>query len=335
MRADRLVAILLLLQRRDRVTAREVAEELEVSERTARRDLDSLAQAGVPIYSERGRNGGWRLLGGGRTDLSGLTGAEARALFLVAGTGAAVTPEVKAALRKLVRALPEPMRDEAESASRSIVLDHAGWGRDARPSARPRHLDDLQQAVVAQEQLRLGYRDRNGTTTERVVDPLGLAQKGRAWYLVADTENGQRTFRVSRITSIERTGRTAVRPAGFELADSWRDVVERVDRLRSPYELELLADPVHVQTLRWMFDRQAAVEEMEADGRVRVRVRGRDTRILAAQIAGFGAGLEIVAPPLARQHLAEVAAELQRLYGRPPTGTRGPSAESTATENRR
>ena len=109
MRADRLVAILMLLQTRGRVTAAEVADELEVSERTARRDLEALGIAGLPIYSVQGRGGGWRLLGGGRTDLSGLTAAEARALFLVAGPSSA-SPEVRAALRKLVRALPEPFR---------------------------------------------------------------------------------------------------------------------------------------------------------------------------------------------------------------------------------
>ena len=105
MRADRLVAILLMLQTRGRVTAAEVATELEISERTARRDLDALGVAGLPVYSMQGRNGGWRLEGGGRTDLSGLTSAETQALFLLAGPRA-TTPELRAALRKLVRALP-------------------------------------------------------------------------------------------------------------------------------------------------------------------------------------------------------------------------------------
>src|SRR5215203_6033251 len=104
-----------MLQTRGQVTAAEVAAELEISERTARRDLDSLGVAGLPVYSMQGRNGGWRLAGGGRTDLSGLTAAEARALFLVAGPSSSATPQVKAALRKLVRALPEPFRDHAEA----------------------------------------------------------------------------------------------------------------------------------------------------------------------------------------------------------------------------
>src|SRR5215210_7582895 len=127
MRADRLVAILLMLQAKGKVTAAEVAAELEVSERTARRDLEALGMAGLPIYSQQGRNGGWQLAGGGRTDLSGLTADEARALFLVAGPSPSATPQVKAALRKLVRALPEPFRDSAEAASTRVVVDPVGW----------------------------------------------------------------------------------------------------------------------------------------------------------------------------------------------------------------
>src|SRR5215207_5861709 len=160
MRADRLVATLLLLQARGRVTAAELAEELEISERTARRDLEALAMAGILVYSQAGRNGGWSLVGGARTDLSGLTAAEARTLFLVAGPSSAVTPEAKAALRKLVQALPETFRAEAEAAASAVVLDPARWGADAPPT--PPFLQPLQQAVLQERQVRLGYSDREG-----------------------------------------------------------------------------------------------------------------------------------------------------------------------------
>src|SRR5918996_4848972 len=133
MRADRLVAALLVLQARGRVTAAELAAELEVSVKTARRDLEALAIAGIPVYAQVGRGGGWSLLGGARTDLSGLTAEEVRALFLVAGPASAATPEVKAALRKLVRALPEPFRDSAEAASTAVLVDPNGWDRPTAP----------------------------------------------------------------------------------------------------------------------------------------------------------------------------------------------------------
>src|SRR5215467_3216711 len=146
MRADRLVATLLFLQARGRVTASEVAAELEVSVKTARRDLEALQIAGIPVYSLAGRGGGWALVGGARTDLSGLTAAEARTLFLVAGPASNATPEVKAALRKLVRALPAPMRAGAEAAAAAVVLDPSSWDRAA--VSPPRHLAELQRAAV-------------------------------------------------------------------------------------------------------------------------------------------------------------------------------------------
>src|ERR1019366_9576510 len=192
MRADRLVAALLVLQARGRITAQALAQELEVSERTARRDLEGLALAGIPVYSQAGRGGGWTLVGGARTDLSGLTATEARTLFLIAGPSSAVTPEAKAALRKLVQALPETFRAEAEKAAAAIVLDPARWGDTAPPP--PPHLEALQQAVVQSVQVHLGYSDRARSITERTVHPLGLVAKGSVWYLVADTDAGLRTF---------------------------------------------------------------------------------------------------------------------------------------------
>jgi predicted DNA-binding transcriptional regulator YafY len=316
MRADRLVALLLLLQQRQRVTAAMVADELEISERTARRDLEALCIAGLPVYSERGRGGGWRLLGGGRTDLSGLTAPEARALFLVAGPASAATPELKAALRKLVRALPESFRSSAEAAASSVVLDPHGWGRN-RPAYRPRYLDLLQEATTEGEQVHLGYSDRTGNATVRTVHPLGLAQKGTTWYLVAGTEEGLRTFRVSRVKSVELTGEPVVRPEGFELSRSWEEVVERVDRLRSPVEVTALATPDVVDALRWFFEGQLSVSESQPGERVPVTVRGPRVEMIVRQLCGFGQHIEVLAPPEARQLLARLGQELVATYGEP------------------
>jgi predicted DNA-binding transcriptional regulator YafY len=171
-----MVAALLLLQARGRVTAAELAKELEVSVKTARRDLESLSTAGLPVYARPGRGGGWQLLGGGRTDLSGLNAAETRALFLLAGPQTRLAPEAKSALRKLVRALPEPFREHATAAAEAVVLDAAGWGA-ASPTASP-HLDVLQRAIIERVQVRLRYAGRSGGVTTRTVDPLGVAAKG-------------------------------------------------------------------------------------------------------------------------------------------------------------
>jgi predicted DNA-binding transcriptional regulator YafY len=232
---------------RGRVTASELAEELEISVKTARRDLEALAMAGIPVYSQPGKGGGWQLLGGARTDLTGLTAAEARTLFLVAGPSAAVTPDARAALRKLVKALPETFRADAEAAASAIVLDAAHWGTTAPPA--PRHLEALQQAVIDGVQVRLGYTDRRRAETERIVHPLGLVAKGSTWYLVADTDAGLRTFRLGRIKSVERTGEPAMRPDGFDLAEAWESVVARVDEQRRSVRSTIRVAP---ETVRWL-----------------------------------------------------------------------------------
>lgn len=314
MRADRLIALLLLLQRRQRVTAAEVASELEVSERTARRDLEALGMAGLPVYSERGRGGGWRLLGGGRTDLSGLSQAEARALFLVAGPQAQATPELKAALRKLVHALPEPLRASAEGAASSVVVDPSAWG-EVRRTYRPAHLEDLEAAAAEGVQVRLGYSDRRGKESVRTVHPLGLALKGTVWYLMAATEEGLRTFRVSRVTSVERTGDPVVRPEGFDLAGAWEKVVERVDELRTPVEATALVESHALEILHWVFERRAATGPTGADGRIFVTLRGQGLRVLAYELAGFGQSVEVLSPPELRDELAKFGAELVSTYG--------------------
>lgn len=315
MRADRLVAILLMLQARGKVTATEVAEELEISERTARRDLEALGTAGLPIYSQQGRNGGWRLLGGGRTDLSGLNAAEARALFLVAGPSSAATPEVKAALRKLVRALPETFRSDAQAASAAIVVDPTAWGRS--PSARPAppHLEALQHAVIEGEQLQLGYVARDRSTSSRVVHPLGLAAKGQVWYLVADTEAGLRTFRVDRVTDLEPIGQPVVRPEGFDLADAWRMITSEVDERRGSTRARGLAQPDVVPLMRMLFGNLLRIGPTVADGRVEVEVGSSDAHALAGQLAGLGRRVELHEPPEVLDRLAAIAEELTALYG--------------------
>ncbi len=317
MRADRLVAILLLLQARGQVTAAEVAEELEVSERTARRDLEGLGLAGLPIYSQQGRNGGWRLAGGGRTDLSGLTAGEARALFLIAGpSSVSTTPQVRAALRKLVRALPEPLRSGAEAASAAVVVDPGDWDDQVRPRPAPPLLDAVQSAVVEGEQITLGYVARNREASTRVVHPLGLAAKGASWYLVADTEAGLRTFRVDRMTTIERTGEPVVRPAGFKLAQAWQLITDEIEQRRTPVRARALASPDVVQVCRWILGNRVRIGAAAADGRVEIELRGHHIDSLAREIAGLGAALEVLDPPQLCDHLARVGAELTATYGK-------------------
>jgi predicted DNA-binding transcriptional regulator YafY len=321
MKADRLVATLMLLQTRKKVTAAEVATELEVSERTARRDLEALSLAGIPVYSQPGRNGGWELLGGARTDLSGLTSEEARALFTVAGPAAAATPELKAALRKLVRALPEPFRESAQTAASSIVIDAGAWGKSGR-AYRPKHLDALQNAVARAVQIELGYSDRTGKTSTRLVSPLGLVVKGSVWYLIAWTDAGQRTFRVGRVATVTPTAEPCHRPDGFDLAEAWEAIAATVEEMRSPHHIDAVVQHEIFGILRWIFDRQLVVISDPNEGAaatkprqpVTVRIGGHHIEQIAAQVAGFGAQLTVTGPPEARAYLAKVGAELVASY---------------------
>jgi predicted DNA-binding transcriptional regulator YafY len=314
-RADRLVALLLLLQNKGRITAAQAAAELEVSERTARRDLEALAMAGVPIYSQQGRNGGWQLLGGAKTDLSGLNADEARALFLVAGPASQATPEVRAALRKLVRALPETFRQRAEAASAAVVVDPEAWGRRTPERPPPRFLDAIQDAVIDAEQVELGYVARDDKATTRVVHPLGLACKGTVWYLIADTAAGQRTFRVDRVTSVERTGEPAVRPPDFDLAEAWRSVTERVEGHAHVWARGT-ASPSILGPLRWTFGTRLRIGPPTDDGRVHFEVGEWNEHALAAQLAGFGKDVDIVEPAALRDQLASIGRDLVEAYAK-------------------
>lgn len=319
MRADRLVATLLVLQARGRVTAAELADELEVSERTARRDLDALAMAGVPVYSQPGRGGGWSLLGGARTDLSGLTAAEARMLFLVAGPSSSATPEVKAALRKLVHALPETFRADAEAAAAAVVLDPASW--DGAVAPRPVHLDVLQRAVVDGVQVRLGYVSRDRKESERVVHPLGLVSKGSAWYLIGGTDAGQRTFRLNRVRSVVLTDLPVERPVGFDLAREWKAIVATLDERRAPVRVVARVHRDALWLLRTMFGSRLTIDERSTDDRVEIQVRGHHVAAVAGELAGLGDRVEVVEPDEVRAHLARLGAELTRQYGTPDSTT--------------
>ena len=272
MRADRLVATLLLMQARGRVTAAELAEELEVSVATARRDLEALSAAGIPVYPQPGRGGGWSLVGGARTDLSGLTAAEAQALFLLAGPAAAVAPEVKSALRKLVRALPDTFRADAEAAAEAVVIDPSRLGR-ARPRA-PELVGELQTAVVRRRKVRLQY------AKGRRAHASGWSIRG-AW----STRTTSGTSSPAPTTASEPSGSTGssrptspTSPPNARRTSTWpgrgRQVVDEVEQRRRGLSATVLIETRFVRVLHTQFGRHCE-ESASDDGRARVRVAPR------------------------------------------------------------
>lgn len=317
MRADRLVATLLLMQARGRVTAAEVAAELEVSVATARRDLSALSTAGIPVYPQPGRGGGWSLVGGARTDLTGLTSSEAQALFLLVGPAAGRSAEAASALRKLVRALPATFRADAEAAGRAVVVDPVGWGASSREP--PPWVDALQGAVVRRRQAQVTYDGRSRGVSTRTVDPWALVDKDAAWYLVAGTSAGRRTFRLDRVVALTVLDSPATRPDDLDVAGIWSSVVDDIEERRSRVSATVLAPQFLVSVLRCRFGRHLTVLGADDDERARVQVASHTARSVAEHLAGLGAAVEVLEPASVRAELALLGAELVAQYGASPS----------------
>lgn len=330
MRADRLISLLMFLQSKGRVTASEVAAELEVSERTARRDLEALAMSGVPLYSQHGRGGGWQLIGGATTNLSGLSADEARALFLAIGPSASSTPQLMGALRKLGSAIPETFRADAEAASMAVKIDAGGWSSVGPGPAVP-HLDALTNAVVERTQTELTYESPRSGPSTRVVHPLGLVTKRNVWYLVADSDppgqsDGRRTFRLDRVQQVTPLDRPVVRPVDFDLDAAWENIVTDVRTMQSGERLRVRVDPHMLGPLTWLYSGRHTIEATLDDGRTELLLTDTSQQALAGQLAGFGAALEIVDPSkVLLAEFARIAGELVGLYG---------GAESRSVETR-
>ncbi len=318
MRADRLVAIVLLLQTHGQLTAGDLAERLETSERTIRRDLESLSGAGVPVYAQRGRGGGWALLGGHKINLSGLTAEEAEALFLVAGPGAlaglGVEPGVRSALRKLLAALPEPIRGQAAAAGGSVHVDPSGWGRPA--AEQPPHLEALRQAVRAGVQIDMDYAKPGRAPEERRVHPQGLVSKGGTWYLLAGGEGGLRTFRVSRVAGVRPTELPVERPDDFDLARAWEGAQEGYAGRMGSVRVDLRVEPSAVGYVRAVLGRWQVVGEEGRDGSGRTLLSASfpNGGVAAADLARFGRRVEVLGPPEVRDALGRLGRELLETY---------------------
>ena len=314
MRADRLIATLLLMQSRGRVTAAELAAELDVSVATARRDLEALSAAGVPVYPQPGRHGGWSLVGGARTDLTGLTSSEAQALFLLLGPGVAVEPDAKSALRKMLRALPAPFRAHAQAAADAVIVDSAGWGTDT--AVRPLLVEALRGAIIGTTRVEVAYTDARGTQSTRGVDPLGLVDKDGTWYLVAQTARGTRTFRVDRIGAVTVIGERFTRPDEFDLGVYWQRTVGDVERHRSGVRATVSFPERILPVVERQFGRHLDVHHV-VDGHVTATVAAHIPISIAERLAGWGALVDVHEPESVRHELARIGAELMTAYAVP------------------
>jgi predicted DNA-binding transcriptional regulator YafY len=316
MRADRLLSILLLLQVHRRLTAAELAARLGVSERTVHRDMGALSASGIPVYAERGGNGGWRLTEEYQTKLTGLTQVEIQAAFLtqparlLADLG--LRQAADAASLKLLAALPSGQRGGAARVQQTILLDMAGWRQavEAVPL-----LPTLHAAIWQGRRVRFAY-ERGDKTVERTADPLGLVAKGRLWYLVAAVGGEARTYRVSRIREVLPLDEAATRPPDFDLALFWeessRGFVERLPR----FEVVARVAPALLARLE-LGDRTPPFVPHgppDAEGWVTVTLQLQTPDSACEYLLGLGMLAEVLEPRDLRARVAERAAAVAAWY---------------------
>ncbi|TMK89665.1 MAG: YafY family transcriptional regulator [Actinobacteria bacterium] len=315
MRASRLVSLLLLLQTRGQLTAPELAEELEVSVRTVYRDVEALSSAGVPVYAEAGRGGGFRLIDGYRTRLTGLSAKEAEALLLGGTPGPVgelgLGTVFAAAQAKLLAAMPKEVADRAFVVRQRFHLDSAGWFKSSRV---PAHLGPVATAVWEGQRVEVVYRHYDSDEeAKRVLDPLGLVLKAGVWYLVAARDGETRTYRVSRIRSARVLNEESSRPPEFDLPAYWADAVSRFEVGAPRLAVTLRATGRAIAALH---RHGCEPEPVERTGRGRVRTSATFDDVDAAvrELMPLGGAVEVLDPPELRDRMREAAGEIVAVY---------------------
>lgn len=319
MRASRLLSILILLQLRGRLSADALAREFEVSIRTIYRDVDQLSAAGVPVYADRGRNGGFALLDGYRTKLTGFTPAEAEALLLAGAGNAAgdlgVAADATAAQLKLLASLPTDSGASAQRVAQRFHLDPLSW---YRRTEAPALLPALAAAVWRDRRIKVTYESWKNTVT-RELDPLGLVLKAGTWYLVAAADAKPRMYRVSNIKHLDVLENAARRPARFDLARYWKTA-------SAEFETRLLKERATVKLspagrrLLWDIS-PAAAEAAEADHRqcepegwIKAEVPIENVEWATRQFLFLGADVEVLQPRALRASLTAAAKSTASRY---------------------
>lgn len=318
MRASRLLSILMILQSRGRVTAEALAAEFEVSVRTIYRDIDELAATGAPVYAERGRSGGFQLLDGYRTRLTGLTDAEAETLFLGGVAGPAAQMGLREAMAttqlKLLAALPPERQKAAERIAARFHLDPVGWYRDAEEAER---LPAIAQAVWNGRSIAFDYESWKGRVSRRA-DPLGLILKAGVWYLAARVDKTVRTYRVSNILSLTVTEDLFERPARFDLAAWWGEASSRFETELYTGVADVRATAAGLKKLRNLGSALAkAVEAAPAageDGWTRLSVPIESLEHATGEFFRLGVEAEVLGPPELRQRLRIRSAQVAAIY---------------------
>ncbi|MFD3655310.1 helix-turn-helix transcriptional regulator [Streptomyces sp. NPDC058620] len=322
MRAARLIKMVLLLQARPSMTAAQLAQELEVSERTVTRDAQALSEAGVPVYAERGRAGGYRLVGGYRTRLTGLARHEAEALFLSGLPSAlremGLDDAASAARLKVSAALLPSLRDASATAAQRFHLDAPGWYQEP---VTPELLPAVAEAVWDDRVVRARYRSAGAREeAERELAPYGLVLKGGIWYLCARAQDTFRVYRIDRFSAVTVTDARFVRDEGFDLPGFWDARAAQFARSILRTEVTVRVSQAGARRLAYAGDRAAAQEALEradppgADGWRTVTLPVESLDIAFGQLLALGPELEVLGPASFRARFSEAAERLRDLY---------------------
>jgi len=315
MKASRLLSILMLLQARKRMTTPALAQLLSVSERTILRDIDQLSAAGVPVWGERGRNGGFQLRAGWSTQLTGLTEAEVSALFLAglpdAATELGLGGAAISARLKIIAGLPAPWREQAGRVAERLHIDPIDWYRVAET---PLLLREVVDAVWTGRCIRVRYQSWD-QLSDRLLDPLGVVLKAGTWYLVAQNSDNARiaTYRMANIQAVWVGEQRFERPERFSLSQYWADSIVR-------FEADLQRIQAHVRLssrgATWLANARLPAVALDSPGKEwrEVLISIESIEYGARQLLAFGTEIEVLGPAELRQHIALVAAEVARTH---------------------
>ncbi|MBD8007495.1 helix-turn-helix transcriptional regulator [Bacillus norwichensis] len=299
MRADRLMNIMILLQNRGKMTAKELATELEVSDRTILRDMDALSNAGIPIVSDRGKGGGWRLMDNFRTRLSGLNIDDIKSLFLFPSgkllEDLGLNMQGLDTRQKLLAAIPGTFRDEAQAIWERIHIDSSTW----RQSKEKVHaLKTVQQAVWESKKLKIYYEQADGEQKERLIEPLGLVAKGNRWYLVASRNGELRNYRVSRIQTAQIEDETFKRPIDFNLAYYWEQSKKKFIQNLPQYDVQVEIHPAIIPRINFTgkFVQFVQRENPNEDKWIPATLRFNDKQEAVEFILGFANKMRVISP---------------------------------------
>lgn len=324
MRASRMMSILTTLQARGQVTAAELADAFDVSVRTIYRDIDALAASGVPVYADRGSEGGYRLLDGYRVRLNGLSQSEASALFLAGLPGPAAAIGLDAAMiaarNKLMAALPANLRADAGRMQQRFHLDAPGWFGEVE---EPQHLRAIAGAVLQGRPIRIRYQSWKAEKRRRVA-PLGLVLKGGSWYLAGEVDGSVRTYRLARVLDCTVLDERFDHPADFDLAAYWQAATLRLEAEMHPNVAVVRLSPFGIKLLDalsqpYVKARTEIEDTADADGWRIARVpTGRTSWHAAAELLRLGPEAEVLAPDDLREKMAELTTAMAARYGAPP-----------------